>query len=92
MAFRFAEANDLLRACKRLHALPFTGESAVYADGSAWYLLLIDPTYPMLPDPLGFLPEYGTRITREHLRVYLSEHAQVVCGRQAVARLADLSP
>jgi negative regulator of genetic competence, sporulation and motility len=90
LAFSFSTLDALLGACRRLHALPYRGESAAYADAGRWYLLLQEPGYPVLPDPLGFLTEYGTAVPIKSLTAYLAEHARVLCAAGAVERLSEL--
>lgn len=91
-AYRMRELETLLRACRRLRALRFMGDSAAYRDDRGGYFLLIGLASPSpfsLPDEVAFLSEYGELRNVSQTKIYIREHAALISDR-AVEQLSEL--
>ena len=91
-AYRFSEAEDLFALCRRLAFSAYVGESSVYISenhgSSAWYLFLTPARGNRLPP---FVREYAPEVPdADALRLYLSEHGQVVCPSGATAIMGNI--
>ena len=85
---------SILAACHRLYLLGFLCESAAYRDEKDDYFLILTiftATPFSTPEELDFLVEYGQIENASVLRIYIREHASVICDGNAVARLALLA-
>ena len=92
-AYRFGGLSELLAACHRLYLLGFLCESDAYRDVQGDYFLILTvftATPFSTPEELDFLVEYGQIENAAVLRVYIKEHASIICDSNAVARLASL--
>ena len=92
-AYRFKELSELLRVCHRLCLLGFLCESAAFRDDRGDYFLILTvftATPFSTPEELDFVVEYGQIENAAVLRVYIKEHATLICDGNAVARLASL--
>ncbi|MBQ9132661.1 MAG: adaptor protein MecA, partial [Clostridia bacterium] len=93
-AYRFANLEHLLQACRRLRGAGYIGESAAYRDENGAYFLLftvLSHSPFSMPDQWNFIVEYGTVENAALLRLYMLEHGRVICPREAVERLAALA-
>ena len=88
-AFRFERLEHLTALCRRLHSLPFGGESEVWQDEhNGWWLLLTECEATLAEKMIGFLREYGKSYPFEDVRSYLPEHAKQICASEAVDTFA----
>ncbi|MBE6601584.1 MAG: adaptor protein MecA [Ruminococcaceae bacterium] len=93
-AYRFERLEHLLSACRRLLQNGGITESSVYRDEGGDYLLFVTvlATSPYsTPEELEFVVEYGSIENEPRLRVYIREHATLICPSDAVARMAELA-
>ncbi len=93
--YRFESLSLLLTVCKKLHLLGYSEESAAYADGGAYYLVIRErlESSIMSPKALGefsFIEEYGVRLSGGAQLARLREHGKCLDGVSAVARFAEL--
>lgn len=91
-ACRLRDMETLLRVCVRLQAVRFQGESSAYRDAQGGYLLLLrvrSPSPFLAPREFSFLSEYGEIRNTVYLRLYIREHAELICDR-AVEQLSAL--
>lgn len=92
-AYRFETLDFLLRVCRRLHSIGFSGESEAYRDDMNRYYLLLRTRSASpfsAPEELGFVVEYGTVENPSMLRLYFREHGKQICPHGAVEQLASL--
>lgn len=92
-AYRFPDLGCLLRACHRLRAVGYSGESAAYRDDAGYYYILLTVASPSpfsMPELFSFLPEYGEVQDPARLRVWLCEHGALICPFGAVSTLGAL--
>ena len=92
-AYRMKEIGDLLRACERLRASRFCGESRAYRDRRGGYFLLVgfvSASPVRFPEEISFLSEYGELCNLTQIRIYIREHASLISER-AVEELASLA-
>lgn len=92
-AYRFASLQPLLQVCKRLFGIGSIVESSAYRDekGSYFLFLTVLGASPFsTPEELDFIVEYGSIENVSHLRLYIREHAIIVCPTNAVDHLARL--
>ncbi len=98
----FDNVHDLLRLCRRLWAMGFEGDSAVYmeqadaGDGTTtWYLWLTfsasDRADDHIMDPYAFLCEYAEAADIDHARFCRGEYWTVISAEDAVSILAKLA-
>ena len=93
-AYRIESLVDLLSLCKRLSMHASVCESSVFRDeGGDYFLFLsfLSPSPYTTPEELGFLTEYGTQESNSILRIYIREHATVICAEGAIAALSALA-
>lgn len=91
--YRMRELGDLLKACLRLRAMNFSGESSAYRDDRGGYLLflaLVTSSPLTLPDEIAFLTEYGDLCNPTQAKVYIHEHASLI-STHAVDQLSALA-
>ena len=91
-AYRMKEMQDLLRACERLRAAHFRGDSRAYRDDRGGYLLLVGVVSPSpfhLPEEVSFLSEYGELCNLSQMKIYIREHASLI-SEHAMEDLASL--
>ena len=92
-AYRFEALCHLLRACRRLFEIGYICDSTAYKDEKGVYFLLLSVLSPSpfsTPDELDFIVEYGTVENAAHLRLYVREHASLICTG-AIEQLATLA-
>ncbi len=92
-AYSFSELPPLLSVCKRLLQIDFACESAAWRgeEGNYFLLLTVPSSAPFCtPEELDFIVEYGTVENAAHLRLYIREHATLICSSNAVFELARL--
>ena len=92
-AYRFGGLAELLAACRRLYQIGFLCESAAYRDEKGDYFLILTvfaATPFSTPEELDFLVEYGQIENATVLRIYIKEHASVICDGNAITRLSSL--
>ncbi len=90
-AFGFDSMELMLKVCRRLFIIGYTGESSAYiGDNSRVYLFLsgLDPTVFPLLDEYSFIAEYGTPENPENLMFYIEEHGKEICMENAVEILS----
>lgn len=90
VAFSFDDLNILLAVCRRLLSIDFNGESHAYIDSkNIYYLILGIPSVNIyrMSDKYSFLAEYGHRLPADKVDRYLSEHATLLCKKDAVSKL-----
>lgn len=90
-AFRFAEMEALLMACKRLFSMGYIGDSQAYIDekSNCFLFLGVLSGHPFeMPEELRFLSEYGRQESVSDAKLYLSEYGKSICPSSAVQILA----
>ncbi|MBR3894449.1 MAG: adaptor protein MecA [Clostridia bacterium] len=92
-AYRFGKLPHLLQVCKRLSGLGIIGESTAYKDEKNAYFLFfsvlsISPF--STPEELDFIVEYGSIENASLLRLYIREHATILCPTRAIEKLSEL--
>ena len=90
-AFSFSSFDDLLALCRRM--LPFfKGESQAWQDESGkWWLVIADLGDPLtMGEDLRFVREYAVPSSAQQARIYLGEHARIVCPQNAIGVLGKL--
>jgi negative regulator of genetic competence, sporulation and motility len=93
-AYRFSSLQSLLAVCKRLSDIGYIGSNSAYTDDFERYYLLLTVLAESpfaTPDELLFINEYGVIENTTLLKLYLSEHGQVLCGENAVYQLGALA-
>ncbi len=96
VAFAFERLDHLLRVCRWLSVNAVRAKSAVYHGEEGHYYLLLEQYAnnrhaPLLEHSmLASIHEYGTPQNADALRLYIKEHATVVCERGAIEKLAHL--
>lgn len=93
-AYRFSSLQALLAVCKRLSDIGYIGSNSAYTDDFERYYLLLTVLAESpfaTPDELLFINEYGVIENTTLLKLYLSEHGQVLCGENAVYQLGALA-
>lgn len=92
-AYVFDELSSLLSVCHQLCARKWRGKSEAYrGHNGKCYLILSEKTsntYVAL-DRLSFISEYGRSENTDTVRLYIREHADCICGSQAVQTLGVL--
>lgn len=94
--FSFESLPLLLSVCRKLSELGYCEESAVYAEGGAYYLMIRERHSQSLVSAraLGeysFIEEYGTRLPSGGAQLArLREHGRCLAPSDAVFRLAAL--
>ena len=92
-AYRFEALCHLLRTCRRLFEIGYICDSSAYKDERGVYFLLLSvlSASPFsTPEELDFIVEYGTVENAAHLRLYVREHASLICTG-AIEQLAGLA-
>lgn len=93
-AYRFGKLDHLLSACRRLQGSGCVGESSVYRDENGDYFLFLtvfSSSPYATPEEIEFVVEYGSLENASRLRLYIREHASLICPTNAVAQLAALA-
>ena len=93
-AYRFETLDRLLLVCKRLCNFGFICTSAAYKDDREYYFLFLTlPTRSPFstPEELDFIVEYGNIENASILRLYIREHAQIICENDALQQLSKLA-
>ena len=93
-AYRFEALCHLLCACKRLLGIDSICESTAYRDEKGDYLLFLTvlASSPFsIPEELDFIVEYGSIENALILRLYIREHASLICSPNAVRELGYLA-
>lgn len=91
-AYRFEKLCHLLTACRRLLEIGYICDSSAYRDERGIYYLLLSVLSPSpfsTPEELDFIVEYGSLENASLLRLYVREHATLLCTG-AVEQLAKL--
>ncbi len=91
--FGFDGLECLIRVCKRLCDIGYSGKSSAYiGDDHRFYLFLegVDMGGYLPVDEYSFINEYGTRENAEATLHFLSEHGKEICKNDAVKTLCDL--
>ncbi len=97
----FDRLDDLLRLCRRLKAVGYTGESRAYIEEphghvrhTQWYLWLAytasAPTSP-LSTCYAFTSEYAPTVDPDYARICRGEYWRVLVGAEAVTVLGPLA-
>ena len=91
-AYRFCRLEDLLTVCAILLHRRYDGESAAYADGSGYYLIVSEqiPSGKGGLRPYGFIEEYGERLQGQARVAYIEEYADPLSRAGAVEQLGPL--
>lgn len=92
-AYRFEVLCHLLRACRRLFEIGYICDSSAYKDERGAYFLLLSVLSPSpfsTPEELDFIVEYGTVENAALLRLYVREHASLICTG-AIEQLSALA-
>ena len=92
-AYRFEALCHLLRTCRRLFEMGYICDSSAYKDEKGVYFLLLSvlSASPFsTPEELDFIVDYGAVENAAHLRVYVREHASLICTG-AIEQLAGLA-
>ncbi len=93
-AYRFSDLRSLLLVCQRLSSIGYIGSNSAYTDVSDRYYLLLSVLAESpftTPEELQFITEYGVIENTAWLKLYLSEHGQVLCAENAVYQLGALA-
>jgi negative regulator of genetic competence, sporulation and motility len=93
-AYRFEGIDELLSVCHRLLPMDYISASSAYRDDAGRYYLFINTfaASPFAtPEELYFVVEYGRLENAAQLRLYLSEHGEVVCAEDAVGTLGAIA-
>ena len=93
-AYRFYQLAHLLSVCKRLQGSDCIGDSSVYRDENGDYFLFLSvfSSSPYAtPEEIEFVVEYGSIENAPRLRLYIREHASLICSANAVSQLAALA-
>ena len=93
-AYRFEELKYLLQVCKRLSQIGFITNSTAYKDekGAYFLFLTVMTCSPFsTPEELDFIVEYGSIENATMLRLYIREHASLICSQNAVSELGRLA-
>lgn len=93
-AFRIERLDHLLAVCRRLSAHTLVCESSVFRDEGGDYFLfltILAPSPYTTPEELGFVAEYGTQENASVLRIYIREHASVICQEGAIFTMSTLA-
>lgn len=92
-SYVFDELSSLLGVCRQLRARKWRGKSEAYRgrDGRC-YLILSERTRDMSAtlDRLSFISEFGQSQNSETVRLYIREHGECICARDAVQTLGVL--
>ncbi len=92
-SYVFGELSSLLAVCRQLCARKWRGKSEAYRgrDGRC-YLILSERTRDMSAtlDRLSFITEFGKSENNETVRLYIREHGECICARDAVQTLGVL--
>lgn len=92
-AYRFEELKHLLSACKRLLQIGYICDSTAYRDEKGIYFMILSvlTASPFsTPEELDFVVEYGSVENPALLRLYIREHASLICS-DAIRQLAGLA-
>ena len=93
-AYRFEGLEELLSVCHRLLPLDYITASSAWRDDAGRYYLILNTfaASPFAtPEELYFVVEYGRLENAAQLRLYLSEHGEVVCAEDAVGTLGAIA-
>lgn len=93
-AYRLIGLDHLLSVCRRLVGHFCILDSSVYRDeGGDYFLFLtvLSKSPYTTPDEIDFISEYGTPENAAHLKLYIREHASVICPNDAIAKLSALA-
>ncbi|MBQ9806548.1 MAG: adaptor protein MecA [Clostridia bacterium] len=93
-AYRLTRLDHLLSVCRRLLGHFCILDSSVYRDeGGDYFLFLtvLSSSPYTSPEEIDFISEYGTPENAPHLRLYIREHATVICPTDAIAKLSSLA-
>lgn len=93
-AYRFDGLEELLSVCRRLLPLDYITASSAWRDDAGRYYLILNTfaASPFAtPEEFYFVVEYGRLENAAQLRLYLSEHGEVVCAEDAVGTLGAIA-
>lgn len=93
-AYRFDGLEELLSVCRRLLPLDYITASSAWRDDAGRYYLILNTfaASPFAtPEELYFVVEYGRLENAAQLRLYLSEHGEVVCAEDAIGTLGAIA-
>lgn len=91
-AFRFEKMDSLLRACKRLTASGYKGESSAYLGEDGCYLILRNERGDYFAERTeGFVSEYASELDAATVGIYIGEHGKCICEHSAVKTLGELA-
>ena len=93
-AYRFERLDELLSVCRRLLPMDYISASSAWRDDVGRYYLILNTfaASPFAtPEELYFVVEYGHLENAAQLRLYLSEHGEVVCAEDAVGTLGAIA-
>ncbi|MBQ2735346.1 MAG: adaptor protein MecA [Clostridia bacterium] len=93
-AYRFEKLVHLLTVCNRLSRVDSICESTAYRDEKGGYFLLLTvlSASPFSsPEELDFVLEYGNIENASLLRLYIREHARLICTPNAIQKLCGLA-
>ncbi len=91
--FSFESTEWLIRVCRRLLDIGYSGESSAYmGDDGRSYLVIsdIDVGGAISLDEYSFITEYGRSENSEILGCYIGEHGKTLCETNAVSVLGAL--
>jgi len=91
-AYRFEKLQHLMTACRRLLEIGYICDSSAYRDEKGCYFLFLSVLSPSpfsTPEELDFIVEYGSVENASLLRLYIREHARLLCTG-AIEQLAKL--
>ena len=86
----FDELRDMIALCRALYRVGYSSESRAYlSEGRRFYLVLSDKQgEASLHDKYPFISEFGEEESGESSQHFLSEHASLICEKEAVGTLA----
>lgn len=100
--YGFSSISELLNVCRFLSLRGYVGESTVYTEKkeshvkNRYYLMLSDKiSYKTKPScsifENMFIGEFGTRLSDENMFLYIKEHCDLICGKNAVKILSAIA-
>ncbi len=90
-AFRFDGIDPLLGACRRLYTSGYGGESSAYRTERYFFLKVReDGTEYAARETESVLLEYAEELDSAYFDIYIGEHGNCICDRDAVKTLGRL--
>ena len=91
LAFGFEGIGPLLRVCRRLALIGFSGGASAFRDEMNRACLFLSGVDDTFLDRLSFIGEFGEELDPSDLHAYIDEHGSCICSDNAVELLAELA-